>query len=180
MKDLTIAFALVMIGAVAINVPAYSQSVGEKTGVNSLVGAAPSTADYANMVAISDMFEIESSKLVTTKGQDAKIKSFATQMVKDHTETSIELKAIAGKMNHTLPTAMDSAHQKKVDNLKAQKDGKEFDEEYIDEQVTAHKNAVDLFERYSKGGENAELKAFASKHLPHLRQHLRMAQDLDK
>lgn len=180
MKKITIGLALLTISAMAINAPAYSQSVGEKTGVNSLVGAAPSTADYANMVAISDMFEGESSKLVETKGQDAKIKSFATQMIKDHTETSTELKAIAAKMNHTLPTALDSAHQKKIDNLKAEKNGKDFDEKYIDEQVTAHKNAVDLFERYSKSGENADLKAFASKHLPHLQGHLKMAQDLDK
>ena len=180
MRKLALVLTLSTAAAIAITAPAHSQSVGEKTGVNSLVGASPSTADFANMVAISDMFEIESSKLTETKGKDAKIKSFAMRMVKDHTETSTELKSLAATMKHTLPTAMDSAHQKKLDGLKAEKDGDDFDEEYIDEQVTAHKNAVDLFERYSKGGENAELKAFASKHLPHLREHLKMAQDLDK
>ena len=35
-------------------------------------------------------------------------------------------------------------------------------------QVSAYKDAVSLFERYSKSGENPELKAFAAKTLPHL------------
>jgi putative membrane protein len=47
-------------------------------------------------------------------------------------------------------------------------------------QVSAHKDAVSLFERYSKDGDNADLKAFAGKYLPHLQEHLKMAQDLDK
>jgi hypothetical protein len=37
-----------------------------------------------------------------------------------------------------------------------------------------------LFERYGKGGDNPELKDWANKTLPTLRDHLKMAQDLDK
>jgi len=47
-------------------------------------------------------------------------------------------------------------------------------------QVSAHKDAVSLFERYSKESDNAELKAFAAKTLPYLQMHLKMAQDLAK
>jgi hypothetical protein len=36
------------------------------------------------------------------------------------------------------------------------------------------------FERYGKDGENAGLKMFAGKVLPHLRGHLRLTQDLQK
>jgi putative membrane protein len=46
--------------------------------------------------------------------------------------------------------------------------------------VSAHKDAVSLFERYGKGGDNPDLKAWASKTLPDLQGHLKMAQDLDK
>ena len=38
---------------------AQAQSVGEKTGVNSMVGVAPKSADFVTLVAISDMFEID-------------------------------------------------------------------------------------------------------------------------
>jgi uncharacterized protein DUF4142 len=39
-------------------------------------------------------------------------------------------------------------------------------------QVSAHKDAVDLFERYANGGDNADLKAWAGKTLPALKHHL--------
>jgi len=39
---------------------------------------------------------------------------------------------------------------------------------------------VSLFERYDKGGDNPELKDWANKTLPTLRDPLKMAQDLDK
>jgi putative membrane protein len=58
--------------------------------------------------------------------------------------------------------------------------GREFTKEYDDMQVAAHKDAVSLFERYGKGGDNADLKAFASKTLPHLQHDLMMAQDLGR
>jgi putative membrane protein len=47
-------------------------------------------------------------------------------------------------------------------------------------QVSAHKSAVSLFDRYAKGGDNAKLKDWAQKTLPHLQHHLDMANMLDE
>jgi putative membrane protein len=47
-------------------------------------------------------------------------------------------------------------------------------------QVSAHKDAVSLFERYAKGGDNPKLKDWAGNTLPALQHHLQMAQELDK
>ena len=66
MRRILIATACLMIAA-----PALAQSVGEKTGVNSMLGVSPSTSDFVKEVAISDMFEIESSKLAQQKGNAA-------------------------------------------------------------------------------------------------------------
>jgi len=77
----------------------------------------------------------------------------------------------------TLPTALDAEHQAKLDQLKA-KTGKEFDQAYDKMQLQAHEDAVALFEAYSKNGENADLKAWAAKTLPHLKEHLAMARKL--
>jgi putative membrane protein len=49
-----------------------------------------------------------------------------------------------------------------------------------DMQVSAHKNAVSLFERYSKSGDNPKLKDWAGKTLPALQHHLDMAQAMNK
>ncbi|MET4387463.1 putative membrane protein [Bradyrhizobium sp. F1.4.3] len=160
--------------------PALAQSLGEKTGVNSTLGGAPTTADFVKEVAVSDMFEIESCKLAEQKG-NAQEKSFAQQMVADHTKTSSELKSLVGggKVQATLPTALDSSHQSKLDKLKGAT-GKDFSSDFDSYQTSAHEDAVSLFERYAKGGDNAALKDWAGKTLPTLRHHLDMAQELGK
>jgi putative membrane protein len=172
--------SIIALGCLVLAGPALAQSVGEKTGVNSTLGIAPTTADFVKEVAISDIFEIESSKLAQDKG-NAPEKSFASQMVGDHTKTSTELKGLVstGKVKADLPTALDSSHQGKLDKLKGES-GKDFSSDFDSIQVSAHKDAVSLFERYAKGGDNADLKNWAGKTLPALRHHLEMAQNLSK
>jgi putative membrane protein len=160
--------------------PASAQSIPERAGVNSTLGIAPKTEDFVKQVAISDMFEIESSKLAQSKG-NATTKTFAGQMVTDHTKTSTELKGMVsgGKVKAELPTAMDSSHQSKLDKLKGL-NGADFDKQYASDQQSAHKDAVDLFERYSKGGDNADLKSWAGKTVTALKHHKEMADKLPK
>ncbi|GAC1617710.1 MAG: DUF4142 domain-containing protein [Bradyrhizobium sp.] len=171
---------MIALGCLLFAAPALAQSAGEKTGVNSTLGISPTTPDFVKEVAISDMFEIESSKLAQQKGNAAE-KTFASQMVTDHTKTSTELKGMVtgGKVKADLPTALDSSHQSKLDKLRGES-GKDFSSDYDTVQVSAHKDAVSLFERYAKGGENADLKNWAGKTLPALKHHLDMAQSLKK
>jgi putative membrane protein len=154
--------------------PALAQSVGEKSGVNSLLGLSPSTADFVKEAAVGDIFEIQSSQLAAERA-DAPTKAFASQMITDHQKTSNELKA----MVQDIPTALDSSHQKMLDKLVGL-NGADFTKQYQSDQVSAHKDAVSLFQRYAKGGDNAALKDWAAKMLPDLEQHFQMAQDLYK
>lgn len=174
---ITAAACLLLLGAAGM--PAHAQSVGEKTGVNSLIGVAPTSQDFVTQAVISDMFEDQSSKLALEKS-DEKTKAYAQKMIEDHKKTSDELKSVVqtGDMKLNLPTALDSSHQSKLDKLKSLS-GEDFTRQYHDDQVTAHKNATDLYKRYAEGGDNAALKAFAIKTKPHLDEHLKMAQDLD-
>jgi putative membrane protein len=102
-------------------------------------------------------------------------------MVTDHTKTSNELKDMvkSGKVKAELPTALDSSHQSKLDKLKDQS-AADFSSNFDSYQVSAHKDAVSLFERYASGGDNSELKDWAGKTLPALKHHLEMAQELGK
>jgi putative membrane protein len=108
---------------------------------------AQSAQDFVNKVAISDMFEIQSSRLALAKQPDKDTKPFAEKMIRDHQKTSNELKSLVkgGKVKAELPTSLDSEHQKMLDELKA-KSGKEFDSNYDQIQVKAHEDAVALFD----------------------------------
>jgi putative membrane protein len=172
--------SIIVLGALLFAGPALAQSAGEKTGVNSVLGISPTTADFVKEVATSDMFEIGSSQLAQDKG-NAPEKAFATQMITDHTKTSTELKEMvsSGKVKADVPAALEGSLQSKLDKLKGES-GKDFSSDYDSDQVSAHEDAVSLFERYAKGGDNADLKDWAGKTLPILRHHLAMAQDLKK
>jgi putative membrane protein len=137
------------------------------------------TEDFVNKVAISDMTEIQSSQLTLSRSPDADTKPFAEKMVKDHQQTSAELKSLidGGKVHATLPKALDAEHQKLLDALKATQ-GKQFDEAYDLMQVEAHEKAVALVEEYARDGDNPDLKSWAMKTLPHLQEHLAMAKRL--
>jgi putative membrane protein len=179
-KYLVTGSSIAALGLLLAAGPVPAQSIGEKTGVNSALDIAPTTGDFVKEVANSDMFEIESSKLAQEKG-NAREKTFASQMVTDHTKTSTELKGLVtdGKVKAELPTVLDSSDQSKLDKLKAA-NGKDFSSDFDSYQVSAHKDAISLFERYAKGGDNADLKNWAGKTLPTLRQHLEMAENLKR
>ena len=163
----------------ALSSAAFAQSVGEQTGVNSALGIAPKIADFIKEAATSDMLEIDAAKISEQKG-NADEKQFAQQMITDHTKTSSELKGLVpADMKSALPTALDDSSQKKLDKLRDTK-ADDFAGQYDPMQVSAHKDAVSLFERYAKGGEDLKLKDWAGKTLPALQHHLEMAQALDK
>lgn len=175
MKTIILTAALVMTATAA-----FAQSATEATGVNSALGVAPKTEDFVLEASASDKFEIASSKFALQKGDDA-VKTFAQQMITDHEKTSAELKALidSGKVKGAPVPAITDDDKKRVDNL-GKLEAADFNKEYVDEQVEAHEDAVDLFKRYSEEGENPELKAWAAKTLPALQHHYMMAQELDK
>ena len=140
---------------------ALAQSVGEKTGINSALGITPKTEDFIKEAAMSDMLEIEAAKFAQQKGNADEMK-FAEAMIADHTKTASELKGmVPPDMKGAIPASLDDASQKKLDKLRDAKP-EDFAGEYDSMQVSAHKDAVSLFERYSGGGGgDAKLKDWA-------------------
>jgi putative membrane protein len=167
------------LAVVALTVPALAQSIGEKTGINSLTGTAPKTVDFVKEAAIGGMYEVEAAKIAQQKATDEQTRKFAQQMVTDHSKANDQLKAKAKAANIEIPTALDKSHQDKIDKMKS-KSPQDFTKDYRSDMVSDHKTDVSLFERYSKGGDNAELKAWAGATLPTLQHHLQMAQDMNK
>jgi putative membrane protein len=160
--------------------PALAQSVGEKTGVNAAAGITPSTQDFVTEAAQSDMFEIQSSKLALNS-QDGPTKNFAQKMIQDHTKTTQELQAVIGngERQARLPTDMSSSQQSMLTKLR-DLHGADFDKQYHSDQVSIHKDAVSLFQRYGKAGAGTQLRTWAGSTEPTLEQHLEMAQNLNR
>ena len=118
---------------------------------------------------------MELGKLASKKAGSAEVRSFGERMVKDHSKANAELAKIA-KSKGAAPA--DTAGPEHAGNWgKLNKaTGAEFDREYMKAMREDHKKAVSLFEKQAKSGDDADLKAFAAKTLPVLREHGKLAE----
>lgn len=136
-------------------------------------------ADFAMKAATGGMMEVELGKVASSNASSPRVKQFGEMMVNDHSKANDELKATAQSKNITLPDMPDNDKQKKIDDLR-QKTGKDFDKDYIDMMVKDHRDDISEFEKEAEKGNDADLKSWASNKLPTLREHLRMAEEIQK
>jgi len=101
-------------------------------------------------------------------------------MASDHARADSDLRALAARKGVTLPAAMSAADQKKIEKLREEKPGKDFDNEFRDLMVDGHQAAVSLFEGTSKDAKDPDVKEFAAKMLPTLHLHESGAKALPK
>jgi putative membrane protein len=133
-------------------------------------------AEFAEMAASSNMFEIQSSKLALDKSQNDEILSFAQQMIDDHQAAGEKMKQAAQEAGVEVPSEMAEDQQEALDDLEEADD---FDEAYVDAQVEAHDEAVDLFEGFSENAEDGPLRTFAQETLPTLEDHKSRIEDIE-
>ncbi len=134
---------------------------------------------FANAVAASDAFEIETSKLALTNGASASVKSYAQKMIDAHTASTAKLKTtVAGLMPAITPDAtLNAEQQQKLDRLKTL-NGTAFDQAYIAEQTAGHQQTLDTLKAYAASGDMPALKDFATGLIPTVTAHLNMAKSL--
>jgi putative membrane protein len=141
----------------------------------------PSGQEFVNTAAKSDAFEIAAAKLAATNAQSAEVKSFATMMIEAHTASTAKFKKAASDAQPAItPDPTLTADQNEdLAELKGLK-GADFDKEYIDGQVDAHKDALALLRKYADDGTVPPLKTAASEVAPTVETHLVEARKLDK
>ncbi len=114
--------------------------------------------------------------LALEKSKDAEIKTFAQQMVTDHTKVNQQLTELAGKLDIKVPD--DAALTDKIKKVILEWRDESFDKSYVNNQVAAHEKAVELYKKEAQSSDKAELRAFAVQTLPALEKHLQEAKQL--
>jgi len=135
-------------------------------------GAIPAT--FVKKAALDGMAEVELGRIALSKSQDAKVRSFAERMVRDHGKANEALDAIAKRKGLSVPMALDPEHRSLIQSLNA-KSGTAFDTAYT-EHMRDHSKAIALFQGAITGPDQ-DLATFAKETLPTLEQHEQMAQD---
>jgi putative membrane protein len=138
--------------------------------------AASSDHTFVMNAAKGGMAEVELGKLASDKGTSDQVKQFGQKMADDHAKANDELKTLAQNKHITLPTEMDAKDKALRDRL-SKLSGAAFDRAYMRAMVTDHRKDVNEFKVESKSGKDPDVKEWASKTLPTLETHLKMAQD---
>ena len=150
-------------------------AMGEQAGMGNMNAK---DRDFVMDAAMGGMMEVELGRVAAQQGMSDAVKQFGQRMVDDHSKANTELMSLASSKGITLPTELDAKHREHVTKLSSMT-GAEFDRAYAKMMVSDHKKDVGEFEKQSTRGMDADLKAFASKTLPTLKEHLQMAQALD-
>ncbi len=136
---------------------------------------APSAeAKFIKDAAEGGMMEVELGKLASSKASSNQVKEFGRRMEQDHGKANKELEQVAAKKNIDLPKQLEGKHKSEVDRL-SKLSGEKFDREYMQAMIKDHKADVDKFQREADKGKDPDIKQFASKTLPTLKQHLELA-----
>jgi putative membrane protein len=130
----------------------------------------PDQSFYEHL-AEGGMAEVEAGKLAQKNGTSQAVKEFAAMMVKDHSAANDKLKKLADSKSVKLPEGPSVTQQAKKKMLEM-KSGSSFDKDYIEGQVKAHEETVELLKKEISSGKDADAKAFASEVLPTVEAHL--------
>jgi putative membrane protein len=147
--------------------------------------------------------EIELGRLAQQKATHPDVKEYGATMVRDHQEAGQELRSImssagaaqaqptdrsaddrAADAARNMGNRAEGAGAKVQDEFRDLEEelgklsGREFDRRYIDEMIEDHEDAVDDLESKANDASHPEVKAWAAKTLPKVRQHLEQARAL--
>ena len=137
----------------------------------------PEDKEFVSKAGMAGLYEVQAANLALQKAQSAEVKAFAQRMVTDHSQANAELSRLATTKGLALPTELDGEPESAVEHL-ATLSGAEFDKAYMQHMVPDHEKTIAEFDRASTTATDADVKAFAGKTLPVLRQHLQMAKDV--
>jgi putative membrane protein len=137
------------------------------------------TSAFLIKAADGGMAEVQAGKLGEEKATHNQVKKFAALMVEDHTAANNEIKALASKLNISLPQAPSEENMKKTADMGG-KTAKDFDKDFMDMMVSDHKKTIDLFKDASDDNIDADVKAFINNTIPKLEEHLAKADSIHK
>lgn len=140
---------------------------------------AASAETFMKHAAQGGTAEVALARLAKDKASNPEVKAYAERLERDHSKAGDELKSLASSKRVTLPEAPKTYASNLKERL-SKLSGAEFDRAYVSAMVDDHQKDVRAFEREAASGADADVKAFASKTLPTLKEHLQQAQQLAK
>jgi putative membrane protein len=155
--------------------PAQNQSIVTAEAARAAPSANTEDVEFLNEALRAAQAEIELGKLAAERAHDARVRELGARV--EHTAELAELEGLL-EGRHVVVAAEPSADaQLQVAALK-RLTGAEFDAAFLELMVEMHRKALEQYGAQTHANPDEVLSDFASKHLPVLREHLRIAESL--
>ncbi len=153
------------------------------TGIACAQGGKLNDAQIAHIAYTADQIDIQAGQLALKKSKNKDVRSFAQDMVRDHTAVNEKALALVKKLkvtpegNNTSQSLSKQAADKRAELAKL--NGAAFDKAYIDNEVAYHKTVDDALQNtLIPGASNSELKDLLTTGLKIFQGHLQHAEQV--
>ena len=154
---------------------ASATTTGESGGT--LSAMTPEDKEFVTKAGMAGLYEVQTGNLALQKASSADVKAFAQRMVTDHSNANAELTRLATVKGVALATEIAGEHKDAVQHLSTLS-GAEFDKAYMQHMVPDHATAVADFEKAATSATDVDVKGWAVKTLPVLKEHAQLAKDV--
>jgi putative membrane protein len=185
-RRLVAAAAVTFIGSAFALLPAQAEDYQNTTQQQQPSGASTgggtisnSDRSFVKEAAQGGQAEVRMGELGQQKATSADVKNLAKTLSDDHQKANDELANIAKSKGVDLPSGIGSTQQSAISDLES-KQGPEFDRQFVMIAIRDHKGDIAVFEQASRQLTDPDLRAFAQKTLPVLRNHLQLAEQAAK
>jgi putative membrane protein len=128
---------------------------------------------FMTRAAQSNLAEVMTSQLALKRTNNQSVQRIAEMLIKEHGEANAQLKKVAAKNDFRLPTApnkMQKAMYEKLSKLS----GAAFDRAYMEGQIKAHLDTINLFQMEINSGRDGDVNLYAREYLPAIQNHTSM------
>jgi putative membrane protein len=173
---------LTAVCCIALVVPALAQkrSAEAKGAAKGAMKGAMTDQQFVDFAAQTDMVEANLGQLAQNAADQQAVKDYGQMLTTDHTQDYQNLQAAAQQANLTVPTAIDTEHNKKMVDPFQKLKGAAFDKKYAMEMVEGHTKAIEVYKKEAADAQNPSIKSYAEAAIPVLEKHLSGAKDLTK
>lgn len=142
----------------------------------SVANMVPADKEFVASAGASGLFEVQAANLVVKNGSSPDVNAFALRMVADHSRANDELRQLATIKGVVVPAELADPHADVIEEL-TPLTGEELDRAYMQHMMETHQRDVAEFERAAVTAQDQDVRAFAEKMLPVLKEHLALARE---
>lgn len=136
---------------------------------------APADLDMVRQAVQAHSAEVRIANVAQTEARRDTVRELARRIVQHHLLVSAELAPIVRGTGVTPPESTDAEHVAAQSRLAALR-GDAFDAAFLDEISTVHTKGIELLERIANTAADRDLRRWAERHLPAMREHLTLTQ----